>query len=46
MEMLGLTLPELMEFKATWLAPVDAEILTGELGQYLIDSQWSGLAPG
>ncbi|MDQ6732324.1 MAG: hypothetical protein M3022_19025 [Actinomycetota bacterium] len=46
MEMLGLTLPELMEFKATWLAPVDAEILTGELGQYLIDSHWSGLAPG
>jgi len=45
-EMLGLTLPELMEFMATLLAPVDAEILTGELGQYLIDSQRSGLAPG
>jgi pimeloyl-ACP methyl ester carboxylesterase len=44
-QMLGITLPELMEFMATLLAPVDAEILTGELGQYLIDSLRSGLAP-
>jgi pimeloyl-ACP methyl ester carboxylesterase len=43
LEMLTQTLPELMEFLKTLLAPVDAAALTGELGQYLIDSAHSGL---
>ncbi len=41
--MLSQNLPEMMEFLATLLAPVDAAALTGELGQYLIDSTRSGL---
>jgi pimeloyl-ACP methyl ester carboxylesterase len=45
-QMLTQTLPELMESLKTLLAPVDAAVLTGELGQYLIDSVRSGLAPG
>jgi pimeloyl-ACP methyl ester carboxylesterase len=45
-EMLTLTVPELMEFLKTLLAPVDAAALTRELGQYLIDSTHSGLGTG
>ncbi|MDQ6778436.1 MAG: alpha/beta hydrolase [Actinomycetota bacterium] len=45
-EMLTQELPGLMEMMATLLAPVDAAVLTGELGQYLIDSTRSGLEPG
>jgi pimeloyl-ACP methyl ester carboxylesterase len=43
-QMLTQTLPELMEFLKTLLAPVDAAALTGELGQYLIDATRSGMA--
>jgi pimeloyl-ACP methyl ester carboxylesterase len=43
LEMLTQTLPELMEFLATLLAPVDAAVLTGEMGQYLIDATRSGI---
>ena len=42
--MLTQTLPELMEFLKTLLAPVDAGALSGELGQYLIDATHSGMA--
>ena len=42
-EMLTQTLPELMKFLETLLAPVDAAALTGELGQYLIDATHSGM---
>jgi pimeloyl-ACP methyl ester carboxylesterase len=42
-EMLTQTLPEMMEFLATLLAPVDAAALTGELGQFLIDATRSGM---
>lgn len=45
-EMLTLTVPELVEFLKTLLAPVDAAALTGELGQYLIDSTHSGMGTG
>ncbi len=45
-EMLAMTLPELMGFMETLLAPVDAAEFTGELGEYLIESTRSGLAPG
>lgn len=43
-QMLTQTLPELMEFLKTLLAPVDAAALTGELGQYVIDVTRSGMA--
>lgn len=43
LEMLSQTLPELMEFLKTLLAPVDAAALTGELGQFLIDMTHSGM---
>lgn len=43
-QMLTQTLPELMEFLKTLLAPVDAAALTGELGQYVIDATRSGMA--
>ena len=43
-QMLTQTLPELMEFLKTLLAPIDAAALTGELGQYLIDATHSGMA--
>jgi pimeloyl-ACP methyl ester carboxylesterase len=42
-QMLTQTLPELMEFLKTLLAPVDEAALTGELGQYLIDATRSGM---
>ncbi len=45
-QMLAETLPELIEFLKTLLAPVDAAALTGELGQYLIDSTRSGMGTG
>lgn len=45
-EMLASDLPRLMEVLSSLLAPVDAEVLTGELGRFLIDSIGSGLAPG
>jgi pimeloyl-ACP methyl ester carboxylesterase len=43
-QMLTQTLPELMEFLKTLLAPVDAAALTGELGQYVIEATRSGMA--
>jgi pimeloyl-ACP methyl ester carboxylesterase len=43
-QMLTQTLPELMGFLKTLLAPVDAAALTGELGQYVIDVTRSGMA--
>ena len=43
-QMLTQTLPELMEFLKTLLAPVDAAALTGELGHYVIDVTRSGMA--
>jgi pimeloyl-ACP methyl ester carboxylesterase len=43
-EMLTHTLPELMDFLKTLLAPVDAAVLTDDLGQHLIDSIRSGMA--
>lgn len=43
-QMLTQTLPELMEFLKTLLAPVDAAALTGEFGQYVIDATRSGMA--
>jgi pimeloyl-ACP methyl ester carboxylesterase len=43
-QMLTQTLPERMESFATLLAPVDEAALTGQLGQYLIDSVHSGMA--
>jgi pimeloyl-ACP methyl ester carboxylesterase len=43
-QMLTQTLPELMEFLKSLLAPVDAAALTGELGQYVIDVTRSGMA--
>ena len=42
--MLAQTLPGLMEFLRSLLAPVDAAALSGELGQYLIDVTHSGMA--
>jgi pimeloyl-ACP methyl ester carboxylesterase len=45
-EMLALDLDGLMGFLSTLLAPVDAAVLSGELGEYLIDCTRSGLAPG
>jgi pimeloyl-ACP methyl ester carboxylesterase len=45
-EVLGLSLPEVMGFLETLLAPVDAAALTGEIGQYMIDAFRVGLAPG
>ena len=46
LEMLELTPDMLSDYLRTLLAPVDAEVLTGELSQYLIDATRSGLAPG
>ena len=43
-QMLTQTLPELMEFLKTLLAPVDAAALTGELGHSVIDVTRSGMA--
>ncbi|MFZ0041900.1 MAG: alpha/beta fold hydrolase [Solirubrobacteraceae bacterium] len=45
-EMLALTAAELVEYLKTLLAPVDAALLTGALGQFLIDSFQVGLGPG
>lgn len=45
-EMLGLELDGLIGMLQTLLAPVDAAILSGELGEYLIACTQSGLAPG
>jgi pimeloyl-ACP methyl ester carboxylesterase len=45
-EMLALDLDGLMGFLSTLLAPVDAAVLSGELGEYLIECTRSGLAPG
>ncbi len=46
LELLEVTADGLLEVLETLLAPVDAEALTGELAQYMIDSGRSGLAPG
>jgi pimeloyl-ACP methyl ester carboxylesterase len=46
LEVLELTADGLSEFLRTLLAPVDAELLTGELAQFLVESGRSGLAPG
>jgi pimeloyl-ACP methyl ester carboxylesterase len=46
LELLELTPGAIGEYLRTLLAPVDAEALTGELAQYLIDAARSGLAPG
>lgn len=43
-EMLTQTVSEMTSFLETLLAPVDAAELTGELGQFLIDSTRSGMA--
>jgi pimeloyl-ACP methyl ester carboxylesterase len=45
-EMLGVELDGLIGILQTLLAPVDAAILSGELGEYLIACTQSGLAPG
>jgi pimeloyl-ACP methyl ester carboxylesterase len=45
-EMLALDLDGLMGFLSTLLAPVDAAVLSGALGEYLIECTRSGLAPG
>jgi pimeloyl-ACP methyl ester carboxylesterase len=45
-EMLATEAEGLRDFLRTLLAPVDAEVLTGELAQYFVDSARSGLAPG
>jgi pimeloyl-ACP methyl ester carboxylesterase len=45
-DMLALTPEALIEYLSTLLTPVDAEVLTGELAQYLVDATRSGLAPG
>jgi pimeloyl-ACP methyl ester carboxylesterase len=44
--MLELTPDSSSDYLRTLLAPVDAEVLTGELAQYLIDAGRAGLAPG
>jgi pimeloyl-ACP methyl ester carboxylesterase len=44
--MLTHTVPELMEFLDSLLAPVDAAAVTPELGEYLIESFKSGLGTG
>lgn len=46
LEMLELDLPGLLGFLESLLAPTDAAELSGELGQYLIETVRSGLAPG
>jgi len=46
LEMLALDLDGLMGFLSTLLDPVDAAVLSGELGEYLIECTRSGLAPG
>ena len=45
-EMLSATLPETLEFMRSLLAPVDAALMTGEVGEYLLSTMQSGLAPG
>lgn len=45
-EMLGVELDGLIGMLHTLLAPVDAAILSGELGEYLLACMHSGLAPG
>ena len=46
LEMLAVTPHELIEYLHTLLTPVDAEALTGELIQHLVDAGRSGLEPG
>jgi pimeloyl-ACP methyl ester carboxylesterase len=46
LEILALSLEEVMEFMRSLLAPVDAAVFTGEIGQYLLDSLRAGLEPG
>jgi pimeloyl-ACP methyl ester carboxylesterase len=45
-EMLATEADGLRAFLSTLLAPADAEVLTGELAQYFVDSARSGLASG
>ena len=45
-EILALSLEEVMEFMRTLLAPVDRAVFTGETGRHLLDSLRTGLAPG
>jgi pimeloyl-ACP methyl ester carboxylesterase len=45
-EMLAATLPEVLEFMRSLLAPVDAALMTGEFGQHMLSAMRSGLAPG
>jgi pimeloyl-ACP methyl ester carboxylesterase len=46
LEMLALNPAALIDYLRTLLTPVDAEALTGELGEYLVAANRSGLAPG
>lgn len=46
LEMLAIAPGALIEYLNTLLTPVDAEVITGELAQYLVDSVRLGLAPG
>jgi pimeloyl-ACP methyl ester carboxylesterase len=45
-ELLSVTPEQLIEIVRTLLSPVDLAALTGELAQYLVDANRSGLAPG
>lgn len=45
-EMLATDADGLQDFLSTLLSPADAEVLTGELAQYLVDAARSGLASG
>jgi len=45
-EMLEVDLPGLIELMNTLLAPPDADVLTGELGSYLLEQERIGLEPG
>jgi pimeloyl-ACP methyl ester carboxylesterase len=45
-QMLALSVEEVMEFMRSLLAPVDAAVFTGEVGQYLLDSLRTGLELG
>lgn len=46
LEYLEVSAEQLHEQLKTLLSPVDADVLTGELAQYLIDCARSGLSPG
>ena len=45
-EMLALTVEDLIGYLETLLSPPDAAVLTGELGEFLVAATRSGLAPG